>query len=41
MIETPEEFVSRIGLHDRGWHGMSYQDEVAAVAAKYGYKVEG
>ena len=33
-IETPEEFVSRVNLHDRGWHGMSYQDEVAAVAAR-------
>ena len=33
-IETPEEFVSRVNLHDRGWHGMSYQDEVAAVTAR-------
>ena len=33
-LETPEEFVSRVGLHDRGLHGMAYDEEVAAVSAR-------
>ena len=33
-LETPEEFVSRVNLHDTGIHGMAYDDEVATVAAR-------